>query len=324
MNRRQQPGMRENVRLAQATDRRVGVVIPVFNRRTILLETLQHVAAQTLPPSLLVIVDDGSTDGTADAAHRWLSEAQPTFEWRIVRCQHIFASAARNRGFELVRNLPLVAFLDSDDHWPHDFLERAVDTFQQDIGAVAVSADRVYFTTNGTLDVHDLQPMVANPIPWFFANGAGIASCTVVRSAAVERIGGWNPDLTAEDADFFSRIAGEGTWRHLAGAPVAFQVGSAQSRGEEKNLTQFFDDRNLRWARDFEQIYEAVLRREPKIDTGPLRAALAYRWNAAAKQLVKLGRLDEAQFACARALHWRVTNLGAWRLRLRLALSPTV
>ena len=56
-------------------------------------------------------------------------------------------------------------------------------------------------------------------------------------------------------------------------------------------------------------------------DHPPLHDALAYRWHAAAKQLVKLCRISEARQACSRALYWRSTCLGAWRLRMRLALS---
>jgi len=314
----------ENRSNLPAADGRVGVVIPVFNRRTTLLETLPYIARQTHAPARVVIVDDGSTDGTADAAETWLAASRPCFGWRVVRCAHTSAASARCVGFKFVRDLPWVAYLDSDDHWPIDFLARAVGALTADCSAVAASADRAYFNAAGNLAAaDDMREMVADPIPWIFLNGAGIASCTVVGSQAVHQVGGWQPELgSAEDAAFFAKIAAEGTWLHLPGEPVDFHLGSAGSRQEENNLTHRFADRNLRWARVFEQIYEDALECQPMLNSRQLRAALSRRWCAAAKQLSQLGRVDEAREAAQRAIHWRSTYFRAWQWRVRLALSP--
>jgi glycosyltransferase involved in cell wall biosynthesis len=308
-----------------AENRQVGVVIPVFNRRTTLLGTLPYVARQTHLPARVVIVDDGSTDGTADAAEAWLSASTPRFGWRVVRCAHTSAARARCVGFTFVRDLPWIAYLDSDDHWPADFLARAVGALTAESSAVAASADRAYFNASGNLAASDdMQEFVADPIPWIFTKGAGIASCTVVRTHAVQRVGDWQPELgSAEDAAFYAKIAAEGTWLHLPGAPVNFHLGSAGVRQEENNLTHRFADRNLRWARVFEQIYEDALECQPMLNSRPLRAALSRRWCAAAKQLSQLGRVEEAREAAQRAIHWRSTYLRAWQWRVRLALSPT-
>ena len=66
-------------------DCRIGVVIPVYNRRTILLETLPYVVEQTLPPAHLAIVDDGSTDGTSAAAEAWLALGDTAAALRSLR-----------------------------------------------------------------------------------------------------------------------------------------------------------------------------------------------------------------------------------------------
>ena len=175
-----------------ATDSRVGVVIPVYNRRTILLETLPYVLNQSLPPARLVIVDDGSTDGTPTAVEAWLARRRPAIAWEVIRQRRSTAADARNIGFEQVRDLPLVAFLDSDDHWPADFLTRGAAALEANPHAVAAIADRRFLDSGGELlEEDDCRALVRNPIEWFFQNGAGVASCSLLRTAAVEAAGAW-------------------------------------------------------------------------------------------------------------------------------------
>jgi hypothetical protein len=91
------------------------VIIPAYNRATLLPFTLDAVLAQTLPPAEVIVVDDGSTDATAEIAARYPSP---------VRCMRI-----KNSGDLVARNVGLraatagrVAFCDSDDLWRPGFL----------------------------------------------------------------------------------------------------------------------------------------------------------------------------------------------------------
>ncbi|MGQ9525765.1 MAG: glycosyltransferase family 2 protein, partial [Armatimonadota bacterium] len=70
----------------------ISVVIPVYNRRHMLVDAVQSALAQTLPPLEVVVVDDGSTDGSADAAE----SGGPTV--RVLRTPNRGPSAARNSG----------------------------------------------------------------------------------------------------------------------------------------------------------------------------------------------------------------------------------
>ena len=108
----------------------VAIVIPVFNRATILPDTLESVAAQTVQPSQVIVVDDGSTDHSAAAAERWFERESRSFDWKIVRTQHVSGGTARNRGGREADDCELLQFLDSDDVLPPDFLERAINVFR--------------------------------------------------------------------------------------------------------------------------------------------------------------------------------------------------
>ena len=87
---------------------RVAVVIPTYNRVRLLERALRSVLDQARVADEIIVVDDGSTDGTA--------EAVADLPVRLVRQANAGAAAARNRGVREASS-PWVAFLDSDDLW---------------------------------------------------------------------------------------------------------------------------------------------------------------------------------------------------------------
>src|SRR5262245_43116457 len=99
----------------------VAIVVPVYNRRRKLINTLKTVVLQSKSPALVTIVDDGSSDGSAEAAESWLA-CNTSFEYKVVRQSNAGPAAARNAGFAEIGELPFVCFLDSDDLWPPEFL----------------------------------------------------------------------------------------------------------------------------------------------------------------------------------------------------------
>src|SRR5438067_9612199 len=99
------------------TDRTVSAVIPVHNGENFLAQAVESVLDQTRPVLEVVVVDDGSTDGTAAVAQGFGAPVR-----HIPQAQS-GVSAARNRGVREARG-NLVAFLDHDDEWREDKLER--------------------------------------------------------------------------------------------------------------------------------------------------------------------------------------------------------
>jgi glycosyltransferase involved in cell wall biosynthesis len=93
----------------------VTVVIPAWNREREVAEAVASVRAQDRPPSEILVVDDGSTDGTAAAAERAGA--------RVIRQENRGVSAARNAGIRAATQ-PWIALLDSDDVWAPDRLSR--------------------------------------------------------------------------------------------------------------------------------------------------------------------------------------------------------
>jgi len=100
----------------------VSCIIPCYNAERFLGEAIESVIAQTLSPTEIIVIDDGSTDGSAAVAARYADRV------KYLHQHNAGPAAARNRGVELSRG-DFVAFLDADDLWHSEKLERQAARF---------------------------------------------------------------------------------------------------------------------------------------------------------------------------------------------------
>lgn len=171
----------------------VSVVVPVFNGDRFLEETLRSICQQTYRPMELIIIDDGSTDGTAAIA-RSFTDATYIYQ------SNQGVSAARNAGVRASQG-EFLAFGDADDIWAADKLETQVEhlnRFREDDGTVTHLQN---FVERGAEIPHWVShDMLSKPTP-------GYAPLTLlVRRSSFDRIGGWNESLrVGEGAEWFTR-----------------------------------------------------------------------------------------------------------------------
>jgi glycosyltransferase involved in cell wall biosynthesis len=128
----------------------VSVIIPVFNGEHYVADAIVSVLAQRHHALEVIVVDDGSTDASADVVHR-IADAR----CRLVQQPSSGAAAARNRGISESAGT-LIAFLDADDVWTPDKLERQVHTL-----AAEPEIDMVfghYVTFGSRRDASDARP----------------------------------------------------------------------------------------------------------------------------------------------------------------------
>src|SRR5262249_17267514 len=102
----------------------VSCIVPVFNGERYLGETLDSILAQTYRPREIIVVDDGSTDGTAAVVAAYGKRV--TSVWQA----NAGEMAARNRGLTRARG-EFIAFLDADDLWHPEKLARQIARFQE-------------------------------------------------------------------------------------------------------------------------------------------------------------------------------------------------
>ncbi|MBN2139772.1 MAG: glycosyltransferase [Desulfovibrionaceae bacterium] len=188
----------------------VSVVIPTYNRAELLMHTLASVLGQTYPALEVLVVDDGSTDDTAE---RVRGLADPRI--RYLRTERSgLPAAARNAGLAQAAG-EYVAFVDSDDLWLPRKIEKQVQLLEKS-GLKWCYCDHYIFDHDTGLDLRKRSHAV------YLAEGPAAQSLILtnfigsptplVSRAVLERAGGFDPDpglRFVEDWDLWLRIAPE-------------------------------------------------------------------------------------------------------------------
>lgn len=127
----------------------VSVIMPAFNRSSLIVRALESIRMQARPPKELIVVDDASSDDTVEQVRAWSERSG--FPVTIERMPVNGGPAvARNRGIELATTT-YVAFLDSDDEHLPGTLEKLVQALEQHLDAVVAFGDATRVSTTGTV-----------------------------------------------------------------------------------------------------------------------------------------------------------------------------
>ena len=197
----------------------ISVVIPTYNRARLVRAAVESVLAQTYPKYEIVVVDDGSTDGTGESLQHLVSRGgDDSNAVRYCYQPNLGQSAARNRGISEARG-ELIAFLDSDDVWLPEKLEwqvRAIEQFGNRCGACFTDASLLNYADRNTTSFreegrHYGQEMgidcgTVRTLARSFGNYW--VSALLARTALVRQIGGFDCQIRfAEDHDFTFRLS---------------------------------------------------------------------------------------------------------------------
>ncbi len=186
----------------------ISVVIPCYNHSRFLREAIDSVGTPSRPVEV-VVVDDGSTDDSAEVAERCAGNRLNGRSIRVVRQSHSGVAAARNRGFRESRG-ELVVFLDSDDRLATNALDVGARALDDHPEAVFAYGRCQMMSGDGTLLPTPQQPRIArhayhellrNNYIWTPAN-------VMFRRAPLERHGTFDPALSGSaDYELYLRLA---------------------------------------------------------------------------------------------------------------------
>lgn len=188
------------------------VVLPVYNREFILPQTLASLLNQTSPADEILIIDDGSTDGTATIAESYPSPV------RLIRQENQGPAAARNRGLQEARG-EWVHFFDSDDlALPNLHAEQlaALQLSGADIAYSPLLACKI--SPHSIIPTNQIQQYYGLPkgnlVRALLTNWSVLPICSLIRTSLARQVGGFPTELhVGEDQLFFLRLL-------LAGAQV--------------------------------------------------------------------------------------------------------
>lgn len=201
---------------------RVSVVIPCYNAERVLGRALDSVLAQTRPADEIIVVDDGSSDGSAELV------AAKYPQITLIRQENQGPAAARNAGLKRATG-EFVAFLDADDAWlPYKLaLQVPILAEHRDVGVVCgptiwaePSAAHTYAGSHDAL-VSPPAGYRTRPVASIFADHRIRTSAALVRRSACEQVGPLDESLrSSEDTDFFLRLVAAGWQVAYTRAPL--------------------------------------------------------------------------------------------------------
>lgn len=188
----------------------VSVILPVYNGLPYIRDAIASVLAQTLQPLELILVDDGSDDGSLT----YLEEVRAPFPVTVLQQQRKMQSAARNLAAAQAKG-DYLAFLDHDDIWFPRHLEKLVAPLEDDpwmgwsysdIDEIDAAGQQVAQRTLRSHNPHVEHPKT-NLINMLSADMFIFPSAAVVRRKAFAAIGGFDERLSGyEDDDLFLRL----------------------------------------------------------------------------------------------------------------------
>lgn len=283
------------------------MIIPTYNRRDLLPRALDSVLAQTVPVEEIIVIDDGSTDGTDD-----MLRARYGDRVRYVWQPNAGVSAARNHGLRLAQGRYL-ALLDSDDLWlpTKTELQVAFLDAHPDFGMVVCDVERVD-SEYRHIDVFRRRDTLREDgwvLRWVLHNPALAPASVLMRREVVDQLGGFNEGLrTAEDLEFHLRVA-----RHWKIGVVEQALVRAMRGHDGLSAADSTYD-------DYVRVVEAaVAGARGSVDDRELDEALAGTYARNARGMLIRGRWKEGATLARRA--WRLTRDAELRGQIK-ALVP--
>ncbi|XCN75403.1 MAG: glycosyltransferase family A protein [Candidatus Electrothrix aestuarii] len=185
------------------------VIVPTYNRKKLLLRALDSVKHQTYRPIEVVVVDDGSTDGTAEAVQDWKRNAcsDGQLDLKYIYQDNQGAPVARNRALQESQG-EFIQYLDSDDELYKTGLADAFEMFRKypEYDCIHSGFDRVCGQCGQVLDSYTPRSM-NNALEGYMKGALWGNTCDFAeRRSFVMRVGPWDEELiVAQDLDYTHR-----------------------------------------------------------------------------------------------------------------------
>lgn len=185
---------------AASQDARVSIIMPAFNRELTIISAMKSVVSQSYRNWELIVIDDGSSDGTKEAVCSFINEQRNRTVHLITLDNNEGVSRARNAGLAEAKG-ELVAYLDSDNTWDSDFLSIMAGVMQENVEfSTAYCGDRIWQYYQGNTTLKNSMEVVSKRLGYF--NKSLIENRNYIdlnvfihRRQAYEELGGFKEDM---------------------------------------------------------------------------------------------------------------------------------
>ena len=186
------------------------VIIPLYNKAPYIRKALESVLAQTYTDFELIIVDDGSTDGSEAIAEDLLASRPSPLAFRLLKQKNAGVSAARNYGFSVSIG-DYIAFLDADDWWEPTYLEKMAQLIEDYPEAGLYASNYMYYKPGKTrVAVKNIETGYFNYPKAYYEGGAMPiwTGATMIPRRVMDEMGGFPLGIKlGEDFLLWAKIA---------------------------------------------------------------------------------------------------------------------
>jgi glycosyltransferase involved in cell wall biosynthesis len=293
---------------------KLSVIIPAFNAAKTLAASIESILAQRENGIEIVVVDDGSTDKTADVMQSYGDRIVPVFQ------MNRGASAARNAGLKC-SSADLIKFLDADDYLLPGSLANQIHHAQSlDSNSISFGRTLAWFQSSGIIRPHgardareDNQDAIDNLII-----NTPVTASLIYPKGVIDRIGGFDGRVSLmDDFDLFVRAVMAGCKVVACAAPIYVycqydsgdRLSHRSSRADYKRLSEMFGRYKDTFASGFEcNDMDAVRRGIAKMTWIKARTALRHGYESEARQMMATARALSAECVVGR---WSYRALAA-------------
>ncbi len=229
---------------------KLSVVVTCYNKQDTILKCLENFLKGNPVKCEVIVVDDGSTDGSSEI----LNTLSRSGQIKLVKTSRLGPAAARNAGFKEAEG-DLILFVDGDCVVEEESLEELLETFRSNSELACVGGD-VYSLNSESRIARAIELMQSRVNrPWPFG------ACVAYRREALERVGGFEESMpVGEDAELYFRVKKLGYQCQVLNPKVkAYTVNPS-------SISQFLRQR-LRWGTGFARLTE----RHPEAFTPKLK-----------------------------------------------------
>ncbi|HAA29254.1 MAG TPA: glycosyl transferase [Cyanobacteria bacterium UBA8553] len=263
----------------------VSVVVPAYNVCSYIEQALVSLERQSFQEFEAIVVDDGSTDGTAEVA-RLFKERDSRFQ--LLHKHNGGLSSARNHGIRHARG-QYIALLDGDDAYEPDKLATHVALLDRtpEVGVVYSASRAIRDDGRPTFISLSGKPVMSDPLLALLCkNFIGHGSNAVFRRCIFDEVGEFDEGLrSSEDIDFWLRIAATQRWRFHRIPQVLCRY-RVRPSGLSFNVAQM--------QHCCEQVIEAAYQRTPELVKPVLPTAYAYMYRYLARLSMTAGNTQQA------------------------------